>query len=143
MCFQGGGANGQCLKVVPSHGAPGSGEDPQGGGGGKLLLVAGPWEVAVMVREVGVVPRAFGSGKGRACAFRGRAGMWRGRWVVLGCKALCSGGSNPQGDLRCRSCFLDPRCRVHSPQEFKTALVVSTSNPAAGSQQPEQEALNN
>ena len=36
-----------------------------------LLLFAGPWAVAVIIRDLRVVPRAFGSGSGRVCAFQG------------------------------------------------------------------------
>ena len=35
----------------------------------RLLLVAGPWAVAVTLREVEVAPRAFGRGNIRAYAF--------------------------------------------------------------------------
>ena len=38
----------------------------------RLLLVAVPWEVAVTLREVEVVPRALGLGNERAYVFPGR-----------------------------------------------------------------------
>ena len=37
----------------------------------QLLLVVGYWEVAVALRQVLAVPRAFGSGNSRVCAFPG------------------------------------------------------------------------
>ena len=42
----------QCLVAKPL----GSGKDPQGGGGGRLLLVAGRWAVAVTLRGAKAVP---------------------------------------------------------------------------------------
>ena len=41
------------------------------GSASKWGLVARPWAVAVTLREVGVVPRAFGSDNRRVCAFPG------------------------------------------------------------------------
>lgn len=43
---------------------------PQRGGGGKLLLVAGSWAVAMIFREVRVVPK-FLAVAGQGCAFLG------------------------------------------------------------------------
>ena len=57
----------------------------QGRGEGRLLLVAGPWAMSVTLREVEVVPRAFGGSIGRACVFPGEFGQQ----VALVCSALC------------------------------------------------------
>ena len=59
---------------MPGCWALGNGEYPWGGGGGRLLLVSGPWKVAVTLREVELVPRAFGSGSGWVYAFLGGGG---------------------------------------------------------------------
>ena len=37
----------------------------------RLLLVAGPWEVVMSLRQIYGVPRTFGSGSGRVCEFPG------------------------------------------------------------------------
>lgn len=62
------------------------------GGGSRLHLVAGTWEMAVTPWEVGALPEAFNSSNSRVCAFPGR---WR-QWVALGCRVLC--GGDPWGD---------------------------------------------
>ena len=36
-----------------------------------LLLVEGPWEVVMSLRQIFEVPRALGSGCGRVCEFPG------------------------------------------------------------------------
>lgn len=46
-------------------------QGPTGRWGHSLLLVAGPWAVALTLREVEVVPRAFGRGNGGLYAFLG------------------------------------------------------------------------
>ena len=53
---------------------------PVGRWGHRLLLVAGPWAVAVILREVEDVPRAFGSTNGGVCAFWGVKAMG-GAWL--------------------------------------------------------------
>lgn len=45
----------ECSAPVVSARLPG----PQGGKGLRLLLVAGPWAMAVTLREMRMVPRAF------------------------------------------------------------------------------------
>lgn len=85
VCFRGGGGNGECLQTAPGHWSLGNSGDSWGVGGSRLSLVSGPSAVAVTVREVEPVPRAFGSS--RACAFLRR---W-GQQTVLSCRALCSG----------------------------------------------------
>ena len=37
----------------------------------RLLLVAGPWEVVMGLRQIYEVPRAFNGGSGRVCEFPG------------------------------------------------------------------------
>ena len=54
--------------MAPGFQALGNVRDPQGDGGSRLLLVAGPSAVAVTCREVGTVPRALGRGNRRVCA---------------------------------------------------------------------------
>ena len=51
-------------SLVPSFWALGSGEDPWGGWGCRLLLVAVSWAVAMILMELGVASRALGNGKG-------------------------------------------------------------------------------
>ena len=37
----------------------------------RILLVAGPWEVIMSLRQIDKVPRAFVSGKSIVCEFQG------------------------------------------------------------------------
>lgn len=61
---------GACRWAV--HQALSSGYDPCGGGGSRLLLVAGLLAVALTLSDMGAVSRSLGSGNGKACVFSGR-----------------------------------------------------------------------
>ena len=51
----------------------------------RLLLVAGPWEVVISLRQTDKVPRAFGRGSSRVCEFPGECEQQQ---VVFDCRAL-------------------------------------------------------
>ena len=71
-CFQGG--EGKWVPPIGSTQLPGPWQwwGPVGKWGCRLLLIAGPWAVALTLRGVGAVFRSFGSGNSRAHAFTGR-----------------------------------------------------------------------
>ena len=52
-----------------------NGKDLQEGGDSSLVLVAGPWAVAVTLRDGRAVLRTFGSGNSRVCILPGVRAM--------------------------------------------------------------------